>query len=391
MLANLSKLAKLYNILYPSLGTAIGSYSCGALSGPGGSSSASIIRSSMTYPLSGPTTAASRARASRVAPHLLSRKGACGRVAASSAGAGGRRANQGTIYGRLPSGAACGQPMAPSRRAPASPLRAAGVPRPVEGVSVFVLVSPPPRRGFTPEAERQEVLEIVTSAEYCDLSPHQIVPQLADAGTYVASEATMYRLLREEALLSHRERTRPAVTWRPREHVATGPNQVFSWDITYLRSPVRGSFYYLYMILDIWSRKIMGAAVYREESADLAAELFKRTCRRHDLDPEGVVLHSDNGSPMKGSTMLATLKRLGVVSSFSRPHVSDDNPYSEAMFRTMKYRPEYPSGPFASLEEARLWVEAFVRWYNTEHPQLCSRKPSGCRGRRKTPLRRQLS
>ena len=157
------------------------------------------------------------------------------------------------------------------------------------------------------------------------------------------------------------------MTWRPREHVATGPNQVFSWDITYLRSPIRGSFYYLYMILDIWSCKVMAAAVYHEESTDLAAELFQRTCRRHGLDPEGVVLHSDNGSPMKGSTMLATLKRLGVVSSFSRPRVSDDNPYSEAIFRTLKYRPEYPSGPFASLEEARLWVEGFVRWYNTEH------------------------
>ena len=215
-------------------------------------------------------------------------------------------------------------------------------------------------------AERQEVLEILNLPQYCDLSPHQIVPQLADQGKYVASEATMYRILREEALLSHREPSRPP-TRRPREHVATGPNQVFSWDITYLRAAVRGRFFYLYMILDVWSRKIMGAAVYREESTDLAAELFKRTCRRHDLDPEGVVLHSDNGSPMKGSTMLATLQRLGVVASFSRPRVSDDNPYSEALFRTLKYRPEYPSGPFASLEEARRWVAGFVRWYNTAH------------------------
>ena len=216
-------------------------------------------------------------------------------------------------------------------------------------------------------AERHEVLEIVTSPEYCDLSPNQIVPRLADEGTYVASEATMYRILREEALLAHRERSRPAVNWRPREHVATGPNQVFSWDITYLRTPVRGRFFYLYLILDVWSRKILGAEVYREESTDLAAELFKRTCRRHGLDPDGVVLHSDNGSPMKGSTMLATLQRLGVVASFSRPRVSDDNPYSEALFRTLKYRPEYPSGPFTRLEEARRWVAGFVVWYNTEH------------------------
>ena len=225
--------------------------------------------------------------------------------------------------------------------------------------------SEPPNK--LPASERQEVLEVVNSPQYCDLSPNQIVPRLADEGTYLASEATMYRILRDEALLSHREPSRPAITWRPREHVAEGPNQVWSWDITYLRTAVRGSFFYLYLILDVWSRKIMGARVYREESKELAAELFARTCRRHDLDPQGIVLHSDNGGPMKGSTMLATLERLGVVASFSRPRVSDDNPFSEALFRTLKYRPEYPSGPFASLEAANLWVESFVRWYNGEH------------------------
>ncbi len=216
-------------------------------------------------------------------------------------------------------------------------------------------------------AERQEVLEIATSSKYCDLSPHQIVPRLADEGSYVASEATMYRILRAEALLSHREPSRPAVSRRPEGRVAPGPNQVAAGDITYLCSPVRGSFYYLYVILDVWSRKIMGAEVYKEESMELASELFEQTCGRHELDPDGLVLHSDNGSPMKGATMLATLKRLGVAASFSRPRVSDDNPFSEALFRTVKMRPEYPSGPFASLENARLWVAGFVRWYNTEH------------------------
>ncbi len=216
-------------------------------------------------------------------------------------------------------------------------------------------------------ADRRRVLEIVNSPEYCDLAPNQIVPRLADHGTYVASEATMYRILREEEMLAHRQRSRPAVTWRPKEHVATGPCQVFSWDITYLHSPVRGSFYYLYLILDVWSRKIMGAKVYLEECNERAAELFEQTCQQHDLDPEGIILHSDNGGPMKGSTMLATLQRLGVVASFSRPRVSNDNPFSEALFRTLKYRPEYPSRAFASLEEAILWVEGFVCWYNTEH------------------------
>lgn len=216
-------------------------------------------------------------------------------------------------------------------------------------------------------AERQRVLEIVNAPQYCDLSPNQIVPRLADDDLYVASEATMYRILREEELAAHRQRSQPAVRRRPKEHVATGPCQVFSWDITYLRSPVRGQYFYLYLILDVWSRKIMGAQVYGEESMDRAAELFQTTCRRHDLDPEGIVLHADNGGPMKGSTMLATLQVLGVVASFSRPRVSDDNPYSEALFRTLKYRPEFPSQPFASLAEARLWVEGFVVWYNTEH------------------------
>jgi transposase InsO family protein len=215
--------------------------------------------------------------------------------------------------------------------------------------------------------EREQVLQIVTSSEYCDLSPNQIVPRLADAGHYLASESTMYRILREEKLATHRQRSRPPTARRPREHVARGPCEVFSWDITYLRSPVRGVFFYLYVILDVWSRKIMAARAYEEESMDRASELFEQTCQSHGLEARGIVLHADNGGPMKGSTMLATLQRLGVVASFSRPRVSDDNPYSEALFRTLKYRPEYPSQPFATLEAANLWVEGFVRWYNREH------------------------
>jgi putative transposase len=154
---------------------------------------------------------------------------------------------------------------------------------------------------------------------------------------------------------------------RPREHIATGPLEVWSWDITYLRSAVRGAFYYLYLIEDIWSRKIVGWAVHEEESMDFSARLIDETATRLGCDRSGLVLHSDNGGPMKGSTMLATLQRLGIVESFSRPHVSDDNPYSEALFRTLKYRPAYPRGAFASMAAARQWVEDFVVWYNTEH------------------------
>lgn len=216
--------------------------------------------------------------------------------------------------------------------------------------------------------EREHLLEVVNSPEFCDLSPKQIVPRLADRQEYVGSESTMYRTLREEKLLHHRQNVRPArKTSRPREHVATGPEQVWSWDITYLRSPMRGVFFYLYLILDIWSRKIVGAKVYAEESTELAAELFKATCEELGLDPDGLVLHQDNGSPMKGAILQATLTSLGVFASFSRPRVSNDNPYSEALFRTLKYRPEYPQRPFASLDEAQAWVDRFVAWYNTEH------------------------
>jgi putative transposase len=215
--------------------------------------------------------------------------------------------------------------------------------------------------------EREEILRVVNLPPYRDLAPSQIVPRLADEGTYLASESTVYRTLKEERQLKHRDRSKPKTRRRPKEHVATGPDQVYSWDITYMLSPVRGQFYYLYMILDVWSRKIVGSAVHDRESPDLASELIEEVTILREIDPEGVVLHSDNGGPMRGSTMLNTLQRLGVVPSFSRPSVSNDNPYSESTFRTMKYRPEYPSGPFPSLGATRAWVALFVLWYNTEH------------------------
>ena len=215
--------------------------------------------------------------------------------------------------------------------------------------------------------ERESVVETANSPEYRDLSPKQIVPRLADKGQYLASESTVYRMLREEKQMKHRERSRPPTSRRPQEHVATGPNQVWAWDITYLPGPVRGRFFFLYLILDVWSRKVVGWAVHAEENATHASQLFLRSCYSLDLDPNGLVLHSDNGGPMKGSTMLATLQWLGVVASFSRPRVSDDNAFAEAIFRTLKYCPEYPSRPFASLDEAIAWVGAFVGWYNTQH------------------------
>jgi transposase InsO family protein len=215
--------------------------------------------------------------------------------------------------------------------------------------------------------EYRALLRTLNSADYRNVSPHQIVPQLADRGCYLASESTMYRVLRRERMLAHRGRAAAPVRRVKPVHVATGPNQLWSWDITYLPTPVRGVFSYLYLIMDIWSRKIMGAAVYAAQSDRHAAALFRTTCAQHSLHPLGIVLHADNGGPMKGATMQATLERLGVLPSFSRPGVSNDNPYSEALFRTLKYRPGYPSTPFATIAAAGAWVRDFMAWYNGAH------------------------
>ncbi len=223
-----------------------------------------------------------------------------------------------------------------------------------------------PANKLTP-AERQQILTVANCPEYRDLSPRQIVSRLADEGRYIASESTFYRILRAENQLAHRERCRPVRHRRPREKKATGPCQVWSWDITYLRTPVKGRFFYLYMILDVWSRKIMAATVFSAERDRNSSSLFMDAICNHGIDPQGLVLHSDNGSPMKGSTMLATLQQLGVMPSFSRPGVSNDNPFSESLFRTLKYRPEYPSYPFESERQAQQWVDHFVQWYNTKH------------------------
>jgi len=217
-------------------------------------------------------------------------------------------------------------------------------------------------------AERESVIGTACSPEFRDLSPKQIVPLLADRDVYIASEATFYRILREEGLLNHRGPSRsPTKRHRPPVKLATGPCQIWSWDITYLASPIRGSFFYLYMVMDVWSRKIVGWKVHSTEDSILSSELIDAVCAAEGVESNQLILHSDNGGPMKGATMLSTLQRLGVVASFSRPRVSDDNPYSESLFRTLKYRPGYPSRPFASLEAATEWVAGFVSWYNDEH------------------------
>lgn len=218
------------------------------------------------------------------------------------------------------------------------------------------------------ELERQRVLNTANSVEFAQMSPSQIVPKLADQGEYIASEATFYRLLNEKKQLKHRDKNKPASkVARPRALIATAPNQIYTWDITYLASQVKGIFFYLYLVLDIYSRKIVGWQVHDAEQSALAADLMIDICSREGIERDQVTLHSDNGSPMKGATMLATLQELGVASSFSRPSVSNDNPYSESIFRTLKYRPQYPEKPFEDLRSARNWVKEFVQWYNLEH------------------------
>jgi putative transposase len=230
------------------------------------------------------------------------------------------------------------------------------------------------RRGPTTEpanaltkAEEDDIVSLLNAEEFAGLSPHQVVAKLADMNIYKASERTMYRILRRRKLLRHRDRSRPRNRHRPAEHAATGPRQVWSWDITYLRTPVKGRYWLLYMIVDVWSRKTVAARVHPNESDELASALIEEACLREGVSRGELVIHSDNGPAMKGKTVLAMMQDLGIVPSFSRPRVSDDNPFSEALFRTMKYRPNYPDRPFLSLEAAQTWVDEFVRWYNEDH------------------------
>ena len=211
------------------------------------------------------------------------------------------------------------------------------------------------------------MLEIANSKEYMDANPHQIVAKLADTGRFIASESSFYRLFRSQKLLAHRLKSKPKVHHQPRSLTATGANQVWSWDITYLLSSVKGKYYYLYMVEDIFSRMIVGFCVEEKESSGISSSLIEGCCIDQRIARNQISLHSDNGSAMKGATMLSTLQRLGVVPSFSRPRVSDDNPYSESLFKTLKYCPQYPSKPFSTQHEAYAWVANFTTWYNTKH------------------------
>ena len=215
--------------------------------------------------------------------------------------------------------------------------------------------------------ERQKLIAIATNAEFIDVSPHQIVPRLADRGEYFGSESTIYRVLRAEHLAGHRGSSKPREMKRPKAYEATKPCQIFSWDITYLLSQIAGKYFYLYLFLDVFSRKAVGWEVHDCESAEHASTLITEISLREGIEEGQLVTHADNGNAMKGSTMRITMNRLGIEPSYSRPSVSNDNPFSESLFKTLKYCPQFPSKPFPTIVEARAWVAEFINWYNTVH------------------------
>ena len=217
------------------------------------------------------------------------------------------------------------------------------------------------------EHEEQRLLQVLTSPKYRDMSPRQVIPALAERGEYIASEATAYRVLHKHDLQKHRENKRLATSKKPDELVASAPNQVMCWDITYLKAHPLGTFFYLYLVTDIYSRRIVSARVYLAENDEHASELFAEVQEQEKLEPNQTTLHSDNGGPMKGATLKATLDRLGILTSYSRPRVSDDNPFVESLFGTMKGRVSYPRKPFETIDQAQAWVDTFVHWYNEEH------------------------
>ena len=218
------------------------------------------------------------------------------------------------------------------------------------------------------EAERAALLAAANEPEFGALPPSQIVPRLADAGRYLGSESTLYRCLRDALQLAHRRPERRAhPRSKPRALSATAPNQLISWDITYLQTQVHGIYLYLYVFIDVFSRKIVAYQVFEQESQTHASAIFQDYVYQTGIAAGQLTLHSDNGAPMKGATLIATLEQLGVARSLSRPSVSNDNPYSEALFRTLKYRPENPTRPFRNLADARAFADHLVRWYNHDH------------------------
>ncbi|GFP27571.1 MAG: hypothetical protein DDT20_01048 [Firmicutes bacterium] len=218
--------------------------------------------------------------------------------------------------------------------------------------------------------ERAQLLSVANEPRFASVPPARIVPMLADEGVYLASESSFARVLRAEGQNAHRGRAKaPKAVRPPTTHIASAARQVWCWDMTYLPATVVGRWFHLYLILDLYSRKIVGWEVHDSDHSDHAAHLVRRTALAEGIAALTVkpVLHGDNGSTLKATTVLSMLHWLGVKPSYSRPRVSDDNAYAESLFRTAKYRPEFPVKGFADLEAARAWAADFVHWYNVEH------------------------
>jgi transposase InsO family protein len=230
-------------------------------------------------------------------------------------------------------------------------------------------IRPTPAHALSAE-ERHRILEVANEPRFAELPPARIVPMLADEGTYIASESSFSRVLRAHGQVRHRGRAKaPQRRRAPSTHVATAPRQLWCWDLTFLASQVLGQWFYLYLILDVYSRKIVGFEVHETDSADHAVDLLRRTALSegiHTLERKPI-LHGDNGATIKATTVLAMLHWLGIKPSYSRPRVSDDNAFVESLFRTAKYRPQFPACGFADLEAARAWASQFVAWYNHQH------------------------
>jgi putative transposase len=215
------------------------------------------------------------------------------------------------------------------------------------------------------DAEERRVLDTLNSDRFQDMAPGEAHATLLDEGVYLCSERTMYRILSTHGQSVIRRQSAPRLYARP-ELLATRPNELWSWDITKLKGPVKWTYYYLYKVLDVFSRYVVGWMVATKESADLAKDLIAEACRKQEILPGTLTIHADNGSPMKAFTFAQLLTDLGVAKSHSRPSVSNDNPFSESAFKTLKYRPGYPER-FGSIEDARSFCRTFFTWYNTEH------------------------
>ena len=222
----------------------------------------------------------------------------------------------------------------------------------------------PPRKLGTDE--RAAVLDVLHEPRFADLAPVEVYATLLDEGRYLCSERTMYRVLAENSEVRERRNQLRHAHYAPPELLATGPNQLWSWDITKLLGPAKWTYYYLYVILDVFSRYVVGWMVAHRETAALAQRLIEETCRRQQISAGQLTIHADRGSSMTSKPVALLLSDLGVTKSHSRPHVSNDNPYSEAHFKTLKYRPAFPER-FGSLEDSRGACADFFDWYNREH------------------------